>query len=57
MVPGSARPLIGAMTDDGIRFSLFAPCVHQVAILGSWNDFKSVPLARAADGVWWISFR
>jgi 1,4-alpha-glucan branching enzyme len=52
----NARQEVGAMTDDGIRFSLFAPRVHQVAIQGSWNDFKSVPMAKATDGVWWISF-
>jgi 1,4-alpha-glucan branching enzyme len=51
-----ARTAVGAMTDDGIRFSLFAPRVKQVAIQGSWNDFKSVPMAQASDGVWWISF-
>jgi 1,4-alpha-glucan branching enzyme len=51
-----ARSAIGAMTDDGVRFSLFAPRVKQVAIQGSWNEFKSVPMAQASDGVWWISF-
>lgn len=44
------------MTDDGIRFSVFAPLVHQVAVQGSWNDFQSVPMAQATDGTWWISF-
>ncbi len=47
---------IGAMTDDGIRFSLFAPRVKQVAIQGNWNDYQSVPLALATNGVWWVSF-
>ncbi len=52
----TARQKVGAMTDDGVRFSLFAPRVKQVAIQGSWNDFESVPMAQATDGVWWISF-
>jgi len=56
MDPNKNRNEIGAMTDDGIRFSLFAPRVHQVNIQGSWHDFKSLPMARATDGVWWISF-
>jgi 1,4-alpha-glucan branching enzyme len=51
-----AQRAIRAMTDDGIRFSLFAPRVKQVAIQGSWNDFNSVPMQQTANGVWWISF-
>jgi 1,4-alpha-glucan branching enzyme len=52
----NVRSQLGAMTDDGVRFSLFAPRVKQVSIQGSWNDFQSVPMAQADDGVWWISF-
>jgi len=44
------------MTDDGVRFSIFAPRVQSVHIQGSWNDFKSVPMAKADNGAWWISF-
>jgi 1,4-alpha-glucan branching enzyme len=47
---------ISAVTDDGIRFSLFAPRMHHVAIQGSWNDFKSVPLSQSSAGIWWVSF-
>jgi 1,4-alpha-glucan branching enzyme len=51
-----ARIKMGALTDDGVRFSLFAPRVKQVAIQGSWNDFESVPMSQSDIGVWWISF-
>jgi 1,4-alpha-glucan branching enzyme len=51
-----ARIKLGATTGDGIRFSLFAPYVEKVVLQGSWNDFASVPMARAEDGVWGISF-
>jgi 1,4-alpha-glucan branching enzyme len=54
--PDNAINQIGAITDDGVRFSTFAPRVHQVAIQGSWNNFQSVPMAQATNGVWWISF-
>lgn len=56
MKRNNARNQLGAMTDDGVRFSLFAPTVHRVAIQGSWNNFEPVPMAKATNGVWWISF-
>lgn len=45
----------GAITDDGIRFSLFAPRLRAVDLQGSWNNFESLPMAHGADGVWWAS--
>jgi 1,4-alpha-glucan branching enzyme len=46
----------GPITGDGVPFHLFAPRVKSVAIAGSWNGFQSLPMAKAANGVWWIAF-
>lgn len=50
-----AQKEAGAITDDGIKFSLFAPRVKSVVLQGSWNNFESLPLAHGDDGVWWTS--
>ncbi len=36
----------------GIEFSLFAPYNEDVALLGSWNDWQPIEMARGDDG-WW----
>lgn len=50
-----AQKQAGAITDDGIKFSLFAPRVKAVMLQGSWNNFESLPMAHGEDGVWWAS--
>lgn len=35
-------------------FKLFAPYNERVSLLGSWNDWKPIPMERDERGVWWV---
>ena len=36
----------------GIELGLFAPYNEVVELIGSWNEYKTIPLTKAEDG-WW----
>lgn len=44
--------MTGTATTDGIELGLFAPYNESVELIGSWNDFKPLPMDRQPDG-WW----
>ncbi len=40
------------MSEGKIRFELFAPYNKSVSLVGNWNNWQPIPMARNADGCW-----
>lgn len=57
--PRAPRPLptpagVSRAAPELTRLSLAAPQARQVEVAGDWNGWRLVPLARSANGVWYV---
>ena len=44
------------VTDDGVRFCVYAPAAARAAVIGEFSGWEEIPMSRGYDGTIWECF-